>query len=358
MSSARAASTAVRPTTTAAAAAAVAAAVVQFDRQNLVQLNHIRLEAKPRPGHVQAPHLGGGKPDLGDRLVPVLDEVGAPVPQRHRVVLPQVLLVHHLQADVLGLGDDATRAGELAVGEHIAVDETARCGAGPVVGPGDAVIEQQCAGAHLGLQEPEVRRVVLHADVLGQADRGHRVEPRLGDVAVVAVADLGEIGQPFVGDRLLRPRRLLGRQRDADGLDAVTGGVAHHAAPAAAHVEQPIARLQAQLLEHQPVLVVLRLLQRRVGLRIAGAGVGHRRAEHPFVERVRHVVVVMDGLRRHGFCCAASPSAMRRQRGSASCGGGAIGFRCSMPIERTMLASTRAGGRLKSIFSASALSNS
>jgi len=48
----------------------------------------------------------------------------------------------------------------------------------------------------------------------------------------------------------------------------------------------------------------------------------------------------------------------RRQRGGASCGGGAMGLRCSNPIDRTMLASTRAGGRLMSIFSASALSNS
>ena len=50
----------------------------------------------------------------------------------------------------------------------------------------------------------------MHADVLGQPDRRHRVEAGLGDVAVVAVPDLGEVGQALVGDRLLRPRRLLG----------------------------------------------------------------------------------------------------------------------------------------------------
>ena len=42
-----------------------------------------------------------GKPNLGDGLVPVLDQVRAPVAQRHRVVLAQVLLVQHLEADVL-----------------------------------------------------------------------------------------------------------------------------------------------------------------------------------------------------------------------------------------------------------------
>ena len=36
------------------------------------------------------------------------------------------------------------------------------------------------------------------------------------------------------------------------------------------------------------------LLKRRRGVRVARAGVGHRRAEHPLVEGVRHVVVVRD----------------------------------------------------------------
>ena len=104
--------------------AAVVAVVVELDREHLVQLHDVGLEAQPRAGHVQAPHLGGGQPDLFDRLVPVLDEVGAPVAQRQRVVVAQVLLVHDLQADVLRLGDDPAGTGQLPVGEHVAVDET------------------------------------------------------------------------------------------------------------------------------------------------------------------------------------------------------------------------------------------
>ena len=92
------------------------------------------------------------------RLVPVLDQVPAPVAQRQRVVVAQVLLVQHLQADVLDLGDDAAGTGQLPVGEHVAVDEAAGLGAGPVVGAGDAVVEEQPAVAQLGLQEPEVVR--------------------------------------------------------------------------------------------------------------------------------------------------------------------------------------------------------
>ncbi|SHT89712.1 Uncharacterised protein [Mycobacteroides abscessus subsp. abscessus] len=52
------------------------------------------------------------------------------------------------------------------------------------------------------------------------------------------------------------------------------------------------------------------------------------------------------------------PSTIRRQRGRASCGGGAMGRRCSSPIDLTILASTRAGGRLKSSRSAMAFSSS
>ena len=123
--------------------------------------------------------------------------------------------------------------------------------------------------AHLRLEEPEIRRVVLHADVLGQPDRGDRVESGLADVAVVAVADLGQVGQALLGDRVLRPLGLLLGKRDADRLHPVPCGVADHAAPAAADVEQAVARLEPQLLEHQPVLVLLRLFQGCVRVRVA-----------------------------------------------------------------------------------------
>ncbi len=163
-------------------------------------------------------------------------------------------------------------------------------------GPGDAVVEQQPARAQPGLQEAEVRRIVAHADVLQQADGRHRIEVALGDVPVVAVAHLGQVAEPLVDDRLLRPGRLLPRQRHARRSDPTPSGVAHHATPPASDVQQPVARLEPELLEDQPVLVLLRLFERRVGVRVARAGVGHRRPEHPLVEGVRDVVVVMDRL--------------------------------------------------------------
>ena len=61
---------------------------------------------------------------------------------------------------------------------------------------------------------------------------------------------------------------LAGRQRDADGADAVVlGRVQHHAAPAAADVEQPHARLEPELAADELVLGRLRVLERVVGSR-------------------------------------------------------------------------------------------
>ena len=56
-------------------------------------------------------------------------------------MLPEVLLVHHLEAGVLGLGDDPAGPDQLAVGEDVAVEERADLLA-VVVRPGDAVVEQ------------------------------------------------------------------------------------------------------------------------------------------------------------------------------------------------------------------------
>ncbi|COV16817.1 Uncharacterised protein [Mycobacterium tuberculosis] len=48
---------------------------------------------------------------------------------------------------------------------------------------------------------------------------------------------LREVAQSLVLDCFLAPLGLLGRERGADHPDTASGGVAHHAAPAAADVE-------------------------------------------------------------------------------------------------------------------------
>jgi len=262
-----------------------------------VQLDVVGIEAEPRARHVQPPHAGGALADLLDRLVPVRVQVRAPGGQGLRVVLAQVLLVPDLEACVVHERDQVTGSLKLTVGKDVPVDEPLLPdGRLEVVRPGDAVVQQPAAGVQLAVQVGEVGLEVVLADVFGQSDGADRVEARFRDVPVVQVPHLGEPGQPLPLDRGLRPGGLLGGQRDPEGLDAVLpGGVHHHAAPAAAHVEQPHARPKPELAGDQVELVDLRLFQGGVLARVAGAGVGHRRPEHPLVEPVGHVVVMGDG---------------------------------------------------------------
>ena len=133
-------------------------------------------------------------------------------------------------------------------------------------------------------------------------------KPDSSHVAVVHEADLGEVVEPLLLDPLLGPRGLLARQRDAERLDAVVArGVPDHAAPAAAEVEQALARLEVELAGDQVVLGVLRLLERRVLGREDRAGVGHRGAEDVLVEGVGDVVVVVDRL---GVAALGVPQAL------------------------------------------------
>ena len=275
------------------------AVLVQSHAEHLMQLDMVTVETETGAGHVQPPYPRGALADLLDRGVPVVVEVGAPGGERLRVVLAQVFLVPDLEAGVVHQRDQVAGAFQLAVREDIPVDEALRAvRAHGVVRTGDAVVEQPRPRLELAVEEREVSRQVPHADVLGEPDRTHRVEAGLGNVAVVEVADLGELAQSVALDGGLPPGGLLGGQRDADRLDAVLArGVPDHAAPAAADVQQPHSGPQPELARDQVELIDLRLLQGGIGLRVARAGVRHRRAEHPPVEGVGHVVVVRDRLR-------------------------------------------------------------
>ena len=72
--------------------------------------------------------------------------------------------------------------------------------------------------------------------------------------------------------------------------------VDHQRAPTATDVEQPVARLQLQLLADQIKLARLRLIKRVFRRTEVSARVDHRFAEHAAVELVRNVVVVRDRL--------------------------------------------------------------
>jgi tetratricopeptide (TPR) repeat protein len=283
------------------------AVLLQLDTKDLVELNSVAVEAQLRTSHVEPPDAGGAHADLLNRFLPVRVQVGAPGSERLGVMLAQVLLVADLETVVVHLADEPARALELAVGKDVTVDEPfpvdRRAG---VVRAGDAVVEHPAADLQLAVEEREVAGNVGLADVLGDADRADRVEVSFLDIAVVRVPDLREVLEAGPLDRLLGPERLLLRQRDAERLDPVLAGRVHdHAAPAAANVKEPHARLQVKLARDEVELVLLRLFERGVLGRVDGAGVRHRRAEHPLVEAVGDVIVVGDRacvalLRVHG----------------------------------------------------------
>lgn len=127
----------------------------ELDGEDLVQLNDVAFEAQSRPGHVETPDTCGAFTDLGDAGIPVVDEVLAPSGEGECVVLAQILLVPHLESDVLDFGDDASGAGEFAVGEDVPVDEAACACLTLVVGPGDAVVQQPAASRSLLCSSPK-----------------------------------------------------------------------------------------------------------------------------------------------------------------------------------------------------------
>ena len=61
-----------RPSGTSAAAGSRRRPVVGLDREHLVQLDLVALEAEPRAGHVEAPDPRRALADLGDAGVPVV----------------------------------------------------------------------------------------------------------------------------------------------------------------------------------------------------------------------------------------------------------------------------------------------
>src|SRR5204863_4244194 len=108
---------------------------------------------------------------------------------------------------------------------------------------------------------------VRPADVLGHPDADDAVVRSLQAVEVL----VRELARRMV---ILRPRDLLSREGDA--LYAGAGpplDVAAERSPSATEVEHGVVRLDAGLVGDDPEFVLLRLFERRSGVRPDGAGV-------------------------------------------------------------------------------------
>ena len=88
-----------------------------------MHLDAVELEVQLARGQIQAVHLRPLVADLIDGVGPVGLEIGVPMMQRQRVMLPQVLLVDDLEAGVVQRRLDEPGRGEVAVGEDVSVEE-------------------------------------------------------------------------------------------------------------------------------------------------------------------------------------------------------------------------------------------
>ena len=206
-----------------------------------------------------------------------------------------------LEAGGLHGGDDRADLVELAVGEHVALDEAAPGDRRGVPGrAADGVVDEPSSGRGQGVDLLEVLSEPGQPDVFEHPDRAHRVEGPVVDVAVVLHPDLDPVRQPVGLDPRLCPGGLLGGDGDPDRVDPVVpGGVSHEGPPAASDVEQAQTGSKGELLADQLHLGVLGRLQGPGASPLAvlvpqGTRVDHGRTEHELVEVVGHVVVVVD----------------------------------------------------------------
>src|SRR5829696_2577834 len=215
--------------------------------EDLVDRSEVDLEAVAGGAQIEPPDaqpLGAGQL-LGP--LDVLVEVADPMAERLGVVGAELLDVPADEPGALQRQHHAGDVRRLAVGEDVALRERAALDVA-VLKARDAVVEEAAA-------RPEHRAELLGvdidlrlADVLDHPDRRDRVEVLAGELAVVLDADLDLVGDTRLLHLLARELGLVLGQRDSYRFDAVAlRRVDDEAAPAAADVQDPLSRLEAEL---------------------------------------------------------------------------------------------------------------
>ena len=273
---------------------------VRVDGEDLVDAHPAVLEGQGAPGQVQAPQadLLRGE-ELGDGGY-VLLEVVQPGPDG-----PRVVLAHGLDADDLepGLLDQPHRLPHRAhvhVRRDVGLDK--RAAARRAAAPGHLLDQQPAARLERLAQRRAEPGIAGGADVLAHLDRRDRVERAVQRVPVVTDPDLGPVAEAQAPHALPGVAALPGRQGHGGHPGVViAGGVDRERAPAAAHVQQPVAGLQVQLAADQLQLGLLRAGQ-RVRVLEPPARVRHAGVQDELVELGGHVVVAGD----HGLVAVAA----------------------------------------------------
>lgn len=210
-----------------------------------------------------------------------------------------------LKAGTLALVDEVSeRCASVRTGEDVLVhektpDEVLVLPVLPQTGvlqEADSVVVEHIVALRQEAREVSDTNVLDHfeRDDLVVAAFGH------GDVAVVHAQDLGLLfWDAGAAHTRVAPGGLVAAECDARGFGAIVGrGEFGECTPAAANVEETLARFEADLLAHDGELVVLQLLERFFLCRVGddAGSIDHAWAEEPAVEVITAVVVVADLL--------------------------------------------------------------
>jgi hypothetical protein len=216
-------------------------------------------------------------------------------PLQHADLDREAVLAHglnsgDLEAGVLDQSDRLPHRAHVHVGCDVGLDERAAARRAGIAG--HLLDEEPTARLQHAVQCRAEPGVVREADVLAHLDRRNRVVGSVQLVAVVLDPDLGLVAK--VVRALADVAALPGGQRHGGdpGL-VVAGGVDGQRSPAAAHVEQPLPRLQ---LEFAADRLQLGALGGGQGVRDGPppARVGHAGVQDELVERGGQVVVAGD----------------------------------------------------------------
>ena len=200
-------------------------------------------------GHVEPPRTEDALAGEIDRALLLAHQARDPRAQSEHVVLAQALGVARLEALRFGRFDRDMQWPKPSVGEDVLVDEgvalpepafdplEARAMACRVHAD-DAVIEQESSRAQRTMQCGEVRREMVHADVLHHADAGDLVELQVAKGAIVADLHAAAVAQPCRRNARAGERRLGVAEGDPERRHAVMLHRMHdESAPSAADVE-------------------------------------------------------------------------------------------------------------------------
>src|SRR5581483_5414095 len=243
-------------------------------------------------------------------------EIIAPGHERLGIILSENALADDRHAEALAERLQDLRRGQHAAGKHVTLDEVdlAPVGFEAAVADGDGLDAGKSARQQPVTQLRKILRPELLADRLDHLDRGDAVVA-LALVAIILQPDLDLVAEAGLLDTLLREVPLLPADGETDDLRAEGPcDIFGKPAPAAADLEQTLARLQIDRLGEPAIFVVL--CRGEIGRAVLEqrGRIGHARIEPCRVERVADVVMGKDVAARLAARVAVEPVAYDLQK--------------------------------------------